>query len=184
MPKTKLSQISLTFLKIGIFSFGAATTEVIIENIVERKKLLTLDKVRDGIAIAGLSPGPFHINLVLHLGYRLRGVKGMMVALFSFIIPSIIVGIILSLLLLNEEIFSMLNDNPGIVRGVIATIAGILANAIIKLSVGQLKYWAENIIVLICLVSIVVLNLPFIAIILSGALLYLFYRTKLKNSTT
>jgi len=181
MPDVKLSQISFTFLKVGLLSFGAATTEVIIENIVERKKHLDIDAVREGIAIAGLSPGPFHINLVLNLGYRLGGFKGMVIALLGFIFPSLVIGIIISLFFLNQTIFDFLNKNPGIVRGVIATVAGILANAIIKLSVGQLKYWAENIIVLVCLVAIVVLNLPFIIIIMSGAIMYLVYRTKLKG---
>jgi len=71
------------FLKLGITSFGASTSEVIIENISEKKGWLSLDNIRSGIAVAGLSPGPFHINLVMNLGYQLCGFRGLLLSLYS-----------------------------------------------------------------------------------------------------
>jgi len=171
------------FLKIGAFSFGASATEVIIEAFTEKNKQLTLEDIRSGIAIAGLSPGPFHVNLVLHLGFRLRGLTGMVVALTGFLLPSLILAVFIGIFLLNNEVYTFLKENSGIVYGVIAAISGILANAILKLSANREDGWSSPLIILVAIVLLIVYDVPFLAIIVGSGLTYLAIRmvTELKS---
>lgn len=134
--KNSRRDIFIAFLKIGVQAFGAATGEVIIENLVERERRLEITDIRDGIAIAGLAPGPFHLNLVMNLGFNLGGLSGMLAALTGYILPSFLLACLAAILLSGGIIDHLLTERPGILRGLLAGIAGLLFNAILKLSRG------------------------------------------------
>ena len=73
-----LLSLFLTFLKIGLFTFGGGYAMIsnIREVVVEKKKWLDEDELLEVIAIAESTPGPIAINLATYVGYKRRGFFG------------------------------------------------------------------------------------------------------------
>ena len=73
--KTLLS-LFLTYLKIGLFTFGGgyAMIALIEENVVNKKQWITKDELTDIVTIAESTPGPIAINCSTFVGYKIGGV--------------------------------------------------------------------------------------------------------------
>ena len=98
-----LSQLFLTFAKIGLFTFGGGYAMIsIIENIcVERKKWITHDEMMNVTVIAESTPGPIAINCATFTGYKKAGFIGALAATLGLIVPSFLVIFLISMFLDN-----------------------------------------------------------------------------------
>ena len=99
--ETMLLSLFLTFLKIGLFTFGGGYAMIaqIKETVVQNKKWMTDQELLEVIAIAESTPGPIAINLATYVGYKKRGVLGSALATIGVVIPSLIIIFIISLFL-------------------------------------------------------------------------------------
>ncbi len=99
--ETMLLSLFLTFLKIGLFTFGGGYAMIaqIKETVVQHKKWMTDQELLEVIAIAESTPGPIAINLATYVGYKKRGVLGSALATIGVVIPSLIIIFIISLFL-------------------------------------------------------------------------------------
>lgn len=81
------------FFRIACTSFGGFMSMIsVIENVVvERKKLLRHEEMLDGVSLASLLPGPIAVNVVVYVGYRLRGTAGALVSAAAAILPAFVV---------------------------------------------------------------------------------------------
>ncbi len=88
----KLLELFLIFLKIGVTGFGGgyALIPLIEKEVVYKKEWLTLEELHEGIAFANIMPGPFSPQIVALCGYRVRGIRGSIVALSAVLLPSCI----------------------------------------------------------------------------------------------
>lgn len=91
----------ITFLKIGLFTFGGgyAMISQIKESVVDKKAWLTEEQMTEVIAIAESTPGPIAINLATYVGYKHKGVWGSIVATLGVILPSMTILYLVSLFL-------------------------------------------------------------------------------------
>ena len=66
-----LLQLFLTFLKIGLFTFGGgyAMVALIQNEVVATHGWLTLQEFTDIVAISQMTPGPLGINAATYVGY-------------------------------------------------------------------------------------------------------------------
>lgn len=96
-----MSELFMTFFKIGLFTFGGgyAMISQIKEAVVEKKKWLSDDELMEIITIAESTPGPIAINLATFVGYKRKGVKGSIAATLGVVLPSFIILYIISLFL-------------------------------------------------------------------------------------
>ena len=96
-----LLSLFLTFLKIGLFTFGGGYAMIsnIREVVVEKKKWLDEDGLLEVIAIAESTPGPIAINLATYVGYKRRGFLGSLAATVGVVLPSLTVIYCISLFL-------------------------------------------------------------------------------------
>lgn len=103
MKKSVMLDLLLTFMKIGLFTFGGGYAMIsMIENqCVEKKKWITHDDMMNVTVIAESTPGPIAINCATFVGYRQAGYPGALVATFGIVIPSFIVIFIISMFLDN-----------------------------------------------------------------------------------
>ena len=87
------------FFRIACTSFGGFMAMIsVVENVVvERKKLMAHHDILDGISLASLLPGPVAVNLVVYVGYRLRGGAGALVSALGAVLPSFAFIVILSI---------------------------------------------------------------------------------------
>lgn len=98
-----LCRLFLTFMKIGLFTFGGGYAMIsIIENIcVEKNKWITHDEMMNVTVIAESTPGPIAINCATFVGYRQAGLAGATAATLGVTIPSFVIIYAISLFLNN-----------------------------------------------------------------------------------
>lgn len=92
-----LIKLFISFLKIGLFSFGGgyAALPIIQEEVVDLNNWLSLSEFNDLITISQMTPGPIAINSATFVGNRLAGFPGALAATLGCVLPSaIIVGTI------------------------------------------------------------------------------------------
>jgi chromate transporter len=88
-----LIELFLTFVKIGLFTFGGGYAMIsIIESIcVEKKNWITHDEMMNITVIAESTPGPIAINLATFVGYKKGRIPGAVLATFGVVLPSFII---------------------------------------------------------------------------------------------
>jgi len=99
VPQTiSLASLFWIFFRIACTSFGGFMAMIsVVENlVVERKKLMSHHDMLDGVSLASLLPGPVAVNLVVYVGYRLRGGPGALVCALGAVLPSFVLIVILS----------------------------------------------------------------------------------------
>jgi len=98
MKKNILLDLLLTFMKIGLFTFGGgyAMISMIESYCVEKKKWMTHDDMMNVTVIAESTPGPIAINCATFVGYRQAGFIGSLVSTLGIVLPSFIVIYVIS----------------------------------------------------------------------------------------
>ena len=88
-----LPELFLTFMKIGMFTFGGGYAMIsVVENAcVEDKHWITHDDMMNITVIAESTPGPIAINCATFVGYKKRGLIGAAVATTGMILPSFLI---------------------------------------------------------------------------------------------
>lgn len=96
-----LLNLFITFLKIGLFTFGGGYAMIanVREVVVEKNKWLTEEEFLQVIAIAESTPGPIAINMATYVGYKRRGFWGSACATLGVIVPSLVIIYSISLFL-------------------------------------------------------------------------------------
>ncbi len=126
----KIIELFVTFLKIGLFTFGGgyAMISIIEDNCVEQKEWITHDEMMNVTVIAESTPGPIAINCATFVGYKVAGMLGSVFATFGVVLPSFIIILIISFFLDNFlEIPLIANAFTGIkvAVGILIMNAGI-----------------------------------------------------------
>ena len=95
----KRLNLFLTFLKIGLFTFGGgyAMIALLEDEFVERKKWISHDEFMNLTIVAESTPGPIAINSATYIGYKIGGVLGSAVSTLGVCIPSFTIIYIISL---------------------------------------------------------------------------------------
>ncbi len=96
---TQLLQLAGVFARIGATGFGGGMAVVALmeRELVRRRKLVPLEEFLHGVGL-GQVLGSFAVNAALFAGYRVAGWCGAMVAVVSFLAPSVALVILLSAL--------------------------------------------------------------------------------------
>ncbi|MBO4938585.1 MAG: chromate transporter [Oscillospiraceae bacterium] len=83
----------LTFLKIGLFTFGGgyAMIPIIEHHCVEQKRWITHEEMMEITVIAESTPGPIAINCATFVGYRQAGFAGALAATTGVVVPSFVI---------------------------------------------------------------------------------------------
>ncbi len=90
-----LVKLFISFLKIGLFSFGGgyAALPLIQQEVVTQNGWLGVSEFNDLITISQMTPGPIALNSATFVGQRVAGFPGSLAATIGCILPSaIIVG--------------------------------------------------------------------------------------------
>lgn len=90
-----LIKLFISFLKIGLFSFGGgyAALPLIQQEVVVENGWLAVGEFNDLITISQMTPGPIALNSATFVGQRVAGFPGSLAATMGCILPSaIIVG--------------------------------------------------------------------------------------------
>ncbi|RPG33920.1 MAG: chromate efflux transporter [Muricauda sp. TMED12] len=184
-PSENVSLLFLfySFLKIGATSFGGfmALISVVQKKLSGKNRLITDDVILDGISLASVLPGPVAFNVIIYIGYTLRGIKGALVSMLGILLPSFIFMIVLSMVYVEYGQLPVLtNFFKGVLPSVVAIIVAVAFNMAKKQIKDVKQIW-------ICLASIVALFLiksilsTFIIITAGGLVGYFLYRKSVKR---
>jgi chromate transporter len=84
--RVPFKDMAAVFTYLGLFSFGGGLVAWIFREIVEKRRWVSDHEFFSGVALGQVMPGTNMINLVIHLGYLLRGARGACVAFLSFVV--------------------------------------------------------------------------------------------------
>lgn len=103
MKKNLLLDLMITFMKIGLFTFGGgyAMISMIEDNCIEKKKWISHDDMMNITVIAESTPGPIAINCATFVGYQQAGFWGSLAATFGIVFPSFVIIFMISMCLDN-----------------------------------------------------------------------------------
>lgn len=92
------TDLFLSFLKIGLFTFGGgyAMISVIQDTCVDKKQWISHDEMMDITIIAESTPGPIAINCATYVGYKTAGFTGAVTATLGIVLPSFFIIYIIS----------------------------------------------------------------------------------------
>ena len=121
-------QLFLSFLQIGMFSFGGgyAAMPLIQGQVVTGHKWLTMAEFTDLITISQMTPGPIAVNSATFVGIKIAGVPGAFVATLGCILPSCIIVTLIAKLYLKYRNMAV---RPAVVALIGSAGIAILINA-------------------------------------------------------
>ena len=134
----RLREVAAFFLKLGTIAFGgpAAHVGIMEDELVRRRKWLAAEEFLDLFAVANLLPGPSSTELAIFIGYRLRGVAGLLLAGTCFILPAFLIVAGLAWAYVR---YGSLPAAVGILYGVKPVVIAIVVQALWRLSGSAVK---------------------------------------------
>ncbi len=109
--KASLLSIFGIFAKIGAFTIGGGYAMIpIIEAEMTKRKWIPEDELDDVVVLAQSAPGLLAVNMAIFTGYKLRGLKGSIIATVGAVLPSFVI------ILLIAMFFTAFKDNAIIQR--------------------------------------------------------------------
>lgn len=174
-------QLFLSFLQIGLFSFGGgyAAMPLIQDQVVTAHGWLSMPEFTDLITISQMTPGPIAINSATFVGMKIAGVPGAIAATVGCVFPSCVIVTLLARLYLKYRDMSLLQGILGSLRpAVVAMVAAAGISILITAfwggdQIGSLestRWWMVGIFAL-CVLFLKKLNWNPIAVMLSAGVL-------------
>ena len=135
-----LREVALLFLKLGTIGFGgpAAHIAMMRQEVVERRRWLSEAEFLDLLGAANLIPGPSSTELAIHVGLRLCGWRGLLVAGACFILPA---ALMVTAIAAAYVRFHTLPQVAGVMYGIKPVVVAIVAQAVWNLGRASLRGW-------------------------------------------
>ena len=121
------------FLWLGTAGFGGpiALVGYMEREFVDRRRWVSREELKDGLAFSQLAPGPLAAQLAIYLGWLCGGVRGATLAGVAFVGPSFVMVVILAVAYLR---FGGMPWLQGAFYGIGAAVIAIIARSATKLA--------------------------------------------------
>jgi chromate transporter len=182
--KYSLKELSIYFLKLGTIGFGGppALVSYMHRDLVEKKKWISESDYKEGLALAQLAPGPLAAQLAIYIGYVDYKILGATIVGVAFVIPSFIMVLALGY---AYVLYGGLSWMQAVFYGIGAAVIGIISIGTYKLTKKSIgKDWLLWAIFGVVAVVTFLLEKELIWLILGGGLIYWWYKTKPKFSSS
>lgn len=163
-----LTQLALTFLKIGALGFGGPFSLLAImqKEVVERRHWLTPDEFTQSLGIGTMTPGPIFFAAAIFIGYRLRGIPGAVVAGLGVLLPSFILVVVIAALYVQVEQSAWI---IAVTRGLAAGVVGVFLSVVLKTGRATAKDARGIALVLIAFAAVAFFKVdPLLLIVVAG----------------
>lgn len=156
------------FLKIGLFSFGGGYATIpFLYHISAKYGWFSFEDLSKIIAVASITPGPVGINTATYAGLNTAGILGATLATVSEMLPSLIIVIIVSKLLIK------FSDNF-FVKSALCTLRPVCCALLVSVAIKLLKSEISNFYSIIILLILILMSLkskkdPVFYMIIAGA---------------
>ena len=184
-----LSDLFLTFSKIGLFTFGGGYAMIrLIENVcVTKKEWITHEEMMNITVLAESTPGPIAINCATYVGSKKKGIWGAAAATLGVTLPSFLIILMISFFI---DRFLEIKWVASAFKGIKIAVGILILDAAVKMILKMKKKPFPIIILLVAfaammLINIFALRISTIVLMLSAALVglavYLIKRHKNKG---
>lgn len=153
-----ISELFLTFVRIGLFTFGGgyAMISVIEDCCVEKKKWITHDEMMNIAVIAESTPGPIAINCATFTGYKIAGLLGAVFATLGVVLPSFVIIFMISMFL---DHFLEITVVANAFMGIKAAVGILILNAGFSMMKNMPKTVMSKIIMACSLAGMLLINI-------------------------
>jgi chromate transporter len=160
-----LGGLFLSFLKIGTTGFGGglAVLTQIRNIVVQQRGWLREHDFVEALALGQSLPGTSAGNAVTYIGFRLRGWRGAAVALFGFILPSMLMMILLAIFYTR---FRELPNTEQLFHGFNAAVVALIAVTAWRMGKHTSSKSWQRILIILAFVAVVVLKATVVEVIL------------------
>lgn len=157
------------FGRIGLLSFGgpAAQISLMHTELVEKHGWLTEQAYLRALSLCMLLPGPEAMQLATYAGWRLRGVRGGLLAGLLFVVPGAVVIAVLAALYLA---YGQLPLVQAAFLGIKAAVIVVVIQALRKVAGRALVGLQSWVLALMSFIALFVLGAPFPLIILAAGI--------------
>jgi chromate transporter len=128
----RLPELVRLFGKLGVIAFGGPAAHIAMthDEVVSRRGWLDEQRFVDLIGVTNLIPGPNSTEVVMHVGRERAGVRGLVVAGTSFILPA--AAIVLACAMLYVR-YGQSPNGQALLYGVKPVVLAIIGQALLKL---------------------------------------------------
>ena len=178
MTQPNAQEFNRTFAKIGLLSFGGPAAQIALmhRELVDERAWLTERQFAGALSFCMLLPGPEAMQLATYAGWRLRGLRGGLLAGLLFVLPGafVIWALAVAYILYGAQPWAV-----AAFMGVKAAVITIVVQALFKLSQKALTAWPSRLIALGAFLGLFALGAPYPLILALAALAgSLFFATK------
>lgn len=130
-PPISLWIIFKSYFIVGLTAFGMAILQKL-KALVMDHAWLSEEEMNEGLAMVQLYPGPLMVDFTAYVGYKLRGVRGALLATTGFILPSFFLMTLLSVAYFTAGNLPWVHP---LFMGLEALVVGVLFN--VTLDMGE-----------------------------------------------
>jgi len=140
-----LRDIAGVFAKVGMVGFGGGVgmLALIRQQVVEKRKWIDDAQLSVAVAMGQMLPGPFVSNYAEYIGYELRGLPGLTVAVLGLLLPCLVLMVALSALYFR---YGSVPVVAKLFSGVQPVVVGILAWATYRIGRANVRTWKAAVI--------------------------------------
>lgn len=138
------------------------------KELVERHKWLTHEEYIESVALGQMTPGPPIINTGICIGYKLKKIKGALIATVGQAFTGTVLAILIAIFYIKTR------DNVllcSILKGVGAAVVGLLLSIVYKMAREIIKDYKTALFALAAFFALAVFKLNPIGLILSAGIL-------------
>jgi chromate transporter len=175
MESGRIGELVRYFLRLGCLGFGGPVALVgqMERELVDGKKWLTKEQMREAIAICQSLPGPLAIQVGIYISYLRGGFWGAWAGGWAFILPNFLIVAALGALYVY---LGDLQPVTGIFYGVSPAVIALILHSCYRLAKLGMEDWLQWVIAAVCLAVTVILQaevaLLFIGAGIAGILYY------------
>ena len=177
----KYCDLFYSFFKVGTFTIGGgyAMIPLMQRELVTRHGWLSEEDFMDEVALSQAMPGVFAVNMASMTGYRLRGVRGAVVATVGNVLMPIVFILALAVF------FRTFRDNPVVERifmGLRPAVVALVAAPVFTMARSAKVTWSNVWIPVVSALLIWLFGVSPIVVVLAAALLGYIYSRLTHNS--
>ena len=182
-PKVRIRDLVLYYLRLGALGFGGPVALVgqMEKELVQERKWVTKEEMREGIAICQSMPGPLAIQVGIYISYLRGGFWGAWAGGWAFIFPNFVIVASLGALYM---FFGGLSPVTAIFYGVAPAVIALILSSCYSLAKLGMEDWLQWAIAAVCFVVTVAVQAEVALLFLASGIVGIAYYGSLFRGKT
>jgi chromate transporter len=173
-PRNRIGELVTYFLRLGLLGFGGPVALVgqMERELVDERKWLTKEQMREAIAICQSLPGPLAIQVGVYISYLRGGFWGAWAGGWAFIFPNFVIVAALGALYVY---LGDLQPVTAVFYGVSPAVIALILHSCYRLAKLGMEDWLQWTIAAVCLAVTVILQAEVALLFISAGIVGILY---------